>query len=568
MLTVFAYWIYLFIITSIYGISFQFFFGIKQCHPALTSLLGGFLITILGSIWAFTGALHSGYESVLIIGAVLLAAFLKKDLSSYLISIKNEISHTPIYLKLFLSTILVLSVAKCAGTPFILDNESYYIQTVKWLDSYGFVKGVGNLHPFLAQHSGWHILQSSLNLDILTNNLNDINGYYLLFANFYAIDHLRRFFRNKERHYLIIGLFPLFNILMFQFIGAPSPDLGIYIITYFLFSETLKRFDGTQKQSNGFVLLCLLVLFAVFIKVTAILLFLFPLGLYAFNTKQLIRKGYWLIGLSLLLCIIFLGKNYIVSGYPLYPLEIIETSGAKWKMPSSLHYFITQNTRLYGYFLSESQFAQFTFFQRFIHWLTLPGLHGVFNKLMTLLLLIFPIFIITSKFKKTLILLYSLAVLQYILVLFTSPQYRFFLGFIILFLLCIGATFLRREVIIKLSLLISVLVVATPIFLPLSLTSLTTNEHQAVSIPFSIENLWFPHSNTRYTNATFQSIHEGNMKYYSPTNIDFFWASGNGALPSVQKGQIDYFKDKLKIVPQLLGDDISEGFYSLHLTNE
>ena len=45
-------------------------------------------------------------------------------------------------LKLILILITLSIIAQCSTAPFVIDNESYYIQTIKWINEYGFVKKV------------------------------------------------------------------------------------------------------------------------------------------------------------------------------------------------------------------------------------------------------------------------------------------------------------------------------------------------------------------------------------------------------------------------------------------
>lgn len=78
---------------------------------------------------------------------------------------------------------------------------------------------------------------------------------------------------------------------------------------------------------------------------------------------------------------------------------------------------------------------------------------------------------------------------------------------------------------------------------------------------FSTENIIFPHENTK-NNTTFEVIQLGNMNYNSPIQNDFFWASGNGALPCVNKDQIAYFKKYFYIIPQQRTKDLKDGFYA------
>ena len=61
--------------------------------------------------------------------------------------LRNKIS-IPITIKMLLLFSSLLLLAQSATSPFIIDNETYYIQTIKWLNEYGFVSGLANLHLF------------------------------------------------------------------------------------------------------------------------------------------------------------------------------------------------------------------------------------------------------------------------------------------------------------------------------------------------------------------------------------------------------------------------------------
>lgn len=83
---------------------------------------------------------------------------------------------------------------------------------------------------------------------------------------------------------------------------------------------------------------------------------------------------------------------------------------------------------------------------------------------------------------------------------------------------------------------------------------------------FSVENSVFPYKNTKY-NSDFKTVKLGNLNYNSPTAIDFFWASGDGKLPAVNKQQIDYFQKYFNIVPQMRTNDLKDGFYAKKLSS-
>ena len=182
----------------------------------------------MAGFWAIPFAINGVFHVALLSISTVLGFICRQRIIDYLQQVKSEIQELTSFMKSLLFIISVLILAQCASPPFIIDNESYYIQTIKWLNEYGFVNGLVNLHVFLGQTSGWHILQSAFNFSFLYDRFNDISGLALLLGNVYAIFKLNAFVTKKEtsKLNLVFGLFPLWNVFLFQFISAPSPEIG------------------------------------------------------------------------------------------------------------------------------------------------------------------------------------------------------------------------------------------------------------------------------------------------------------------------------------------------------
>lgn len=566
MLAVLTYWCYLFVVTSSIGVAFQDSFKLGKSHPVIPFFLGGFGIALMASCWAIFNGLHNYFEGLLVAITLILVIWKQKIYIRFLLSLKAKIKTLPTYLRILWGVIILFAAAQCASAPYILDNESYYIQTIKWLDTYGFVKGLANFHFFLAQNSGWHILQSALNLNGVVPFFNDINGFYLVLGNLYALDKLGLYFKQKEKQLLVIGLFPIFNVFLFQFISTPSPDLPIYLLSLLIFGEFLTHYTS-RKESNISMLFALGV-FAIFIKVTAVFLIIFPVIIYVKN-RELARKD--LLKLSVIsgiAFILFVIKNSIISGYPLYPIASFRLTNMNWTVPVQLQEYLVETTKYYAFFLTPEEYENSTLVQRIIHWLKLPKLHGLFNMAMCTVLLLFPFFIKKVSFKKPLYILYIISILQFLFLWLTSPQYRFYLGFFILLALTMIALCITKESIIKIGITLATLAVAVPLFIPISLNTLTENEFQLSLSVFSPDYLITPHPNTKYTEATYTTHQEGNMKLYTPANIDFFWATGDCELPCIQLQHLNDFKAYFRSVPQMRTEHLKDGFYSYTFDNE
>ncbi len=275
MLLVSISWLYILFTTINLGICTNKIIGIKKPSIVITSFLGLLSTTILASIWAIFGRINIEFHSVLLILNLIVFFKFKSEIKLIYNSFLQEFKNLNATFKFILVAITTLIIAQCSSIPYVIDNESYYIQTIKWLNEYGFVKGLGNLHIFYAQTSGWHIAQSAFNFSFLYKNFNDLSGFCLLLGNIFAIFKLNEYFSNTNKNYLIIGLLPLANVFFFQFISAPSPDIPIYILTFIIFFYFIENFKNTTIEN--FNLITLLVLFALFIKVTSIALLILPI---------------------------------------------------------------------------------------------------------------------------------------------------------------------------------------------------------------------------------------------------------------------------------------------------
>lgn len=566
MLLVLTYWCFLFLITSSLGLSIQKGFIRQKTHPIFIPFIGGFTITLIASIWTIFGGLGTLFELCIIGVALLLIILQRKQYGDYMFSLKAKIKTLPYYLKIVGVLIILFASAQCASAPYIIDNESYYIQTIKWLDTYGFVKGLANFHFFLGQTSGWHILQSALNLNGLTPALNDLNGFYLILGNIYALEALGKYIKTKKTYLLYTGLFPLCNIFLFQFISAPSPDLPIYVLTLIIFGEFITYYN--KQQSTSIAIIFILSVFAIYIKVTSAFLLLFPILLYLKHKENIRRDLLKIIPLSICAFILFTIKNSIITGYPLYPLNSFSLQGVDWTLPLPLQQYLVQTTKHYAFFMTPEVYEASTFINRFIHWLLLPKLHGFFNLSMCGVLLFFPIIIWKSKLKKPLLTLFVISILQLIFLWLTSPQYRFFFGFLMLLTMITLTIILKKEIHIKYLVILTTLIIAIPLFIPVDLNRFTKNEFQLSLSRFSIDHLLTPHPQTKYTNATYKKVTEGNLQFNAPTNIDFFWATGDCELPCIQEQQLHDFKAYFLEVPQMRTENLSDGFYSKKVTRE
>lgn len=564
MILILLSWIYIVFTTVNIGFYTNKKLQLKNSNFVIFSILGLFTTTVFASIWAIFGRINIEFHLLFLILNIGIYFSFKNEIQILYKSFFLELKALTLSLKIALFLVFILILAQCASIPYIIDNESYYIQTIKWINEYGFVKGLANLHLFLGQTSGWHITQSVFSFSFLYNKFNDLSGFCLLLGNIYAFFHLNSYFKNNEPNRLIIGFLPLANIFFFTFISTPSPDLPVYILSLIIFFEFVNHYEKIDPET--FSLITILVLFSIFIKTTSIILVLIILVLFIKHYKILIQKITQPVIISLLVLSLFLIKNTITSGYPLFP-SVVNPFSFDFQIPAPIAHFYYDETRRAAFSLTENQYNSLNTFEIFKVWISRSGLHGIFNKAILFLLAIIPIFIFKFFNKKSFWVLYGILFSQMILLFLSSPQYRFFINAILLFCFLIAACILNTKRKILISLYLSLLILTVLIMTPLNLSFFTNNIYLKNNSTFSLNEIIFPYKNSKFDND-YEIIKNGNLQYHSPINSVFFWGTGDGELPCVNKEQIKYFETRYKIKPQMQTTNLKDGFYSKNISNE
>ncbi|MCU0436602.1 MAG: hypothetical protein MUC49_01725 [Raineya sp.] len=250
---------------------------------------------------------------------------------------------------------------RCVYPTSHYDEGLYYIQHVRWLQEFGFVKGLGNLHVRLAFNSNWHNLATFFNYPSLTNIFfNDLNGLVFIVAFWYSLSGWKKILNNTFQLSDILKVLftiPLFHtnpdfvsIYSYIFINTISPDWASYIfvaITFILFVESFEM-ENDNSKNIYFIITSLFAIYAFTIKIANILILIIPLY-YLLN--MLFSKKYQIVKLWLLITTVsiipWIGANIILSGYLLFPVGALQVSFLDWATSKAVVTFTAEYHRLW-----------------------------------------------------------------------------------------------------------------------------------------------------------------------------------------------------------------------------
>lgn len=222
------------------------------------------------------------------------------------------------------------------------DTALYHAQSVRWIEEYGVVPGLGNLHNRFAYNSAFMPLQALFSLKwLLDQSLHTVNGFVCCVLLIYALT-TNRLIAGKR---LQLSDFFKFAMVIYicinrEFISSLSSDILAMLLTIYVLTKWSELRECQIEDASPYAFLCMLCIWAATVKLstaTGVLLAVYPIILFIGQRKW--KKLIAHIGAGLLIAIPWLIRNVIISGYLVYPYSKLDLFSVDWKMlPSVLDY--------------------------------------------------------------------------------------------------------------------------------------------------------------------------------------------------------------------------------------
>lgn len=247
--------------------------------------------------------------------------------------------------------LFILFLSRSAMQPSSYDDYLYHAQAVEWIERYGVVPGLGNLHSRLAYNSAFLCLQALFSWKWLTGqSLHTINSLYAFLLSSYCVTTLS-FMREKDpmdpaaskEHGWTNGirLSDLLKAIALVYLfydlsaltGLDTDPLAMMTVIY-IFIKYAELLERNESSPIPYGLLAVLAVYACTLKLSAgalILLEVFPLIKLIREKKGRQILYFMLTGIAVMLP--YLIRNVIISGYLLYPMNAIDLFPVDWKMP-------------------------------------------------------------------------------------------------------------------------------------------------------------------------------------------------------------------------------------------
>jgi hypothetical protein len=368
MLTVILIWLYVIVTTYITGFGFlttlvsrpsmcekkgsrgirQYDFRFRESYI----VAGIVLVTVYSEIVSLFTKVGLGANLALICVCVLIAVYYRYELLEVIADMYRILrSGGNIYVYLF---VFFLMAYGASHGYMHYDSDLYHAQAIHWIEDYGIVKGLGNLHVRFAYNSAAFPLTALYSFSFLGGqSYHVMSGFFALILAWQCVD-IKNVYRRGHivisdfaRLVAIYYLFTIYDEMM-----APASDYFLSTIVFYIIICWLDMFVRHEKSYVPYILLSLLGFYAITIKLSAapvILLSIIPIyRLFKNRTREKMKA----FGISILFAFIivlpFLIRNVVISGWLVYPVTFIDIFNLAWKIPKGLAAYDALEIKTFG----------------------------------------------------------------------------------------------------------------------------------------------------------------------------------------------------------------------------
>ena len=238
-------------------------------------------------------------------------------------------------------TLLVLALwcSRAMSTPSNSDSGLYHFSSIRWMNEYSIVPGLGNLHSRLAFNQSYFGFAALMNFAPVWSKGYAVCGAFLLLLTAFTVLEVGP--HRLRGGVWMTGLLCIVLQGRTGSLSSPTPDLAVAVLQIVIFLALLKLAADEAASSQSImsyqVTLLVLCVAVVTIKLSAAIYALTSIGIaWSLHSKTLATHRIVAVK-TLLICTIVMAthifRGYILSGVPLYPSTFGGAWHLEWAMP-------------------------------------------------------------------------------------------------------------------------------------------------------------------------------------------------------------------------------------------
>lgn len=364
--------------------------------------------------------------------------------------------------------IVLISAFYASRGNFHRDTGIYHAQAIRIIEEYGIIKGLGNFQLHFAYNSSYLALCALFTLSfVLPFALHTMTGFIMALFTCYAACGLMKW-TSRVSHTADMARLAIiiYGITVLEYLQSPATDYGamymvLYIMCAWITQAVEKKDDSEDIPVYGY--LAVLSIFTVSMKLSAAaLVVLAVLPFILLVKKKMAKETVSFILIGFLSFLPYLVRNVIISGWLLYPAEVIDLFNVVWKVPAEYMKFDADQIKVWGRELQDTMSVEEGITVGISDWLPIWWEKKRFYEKLLLVFqvagagaVLLNLFIrkVRKKIRADVAMFYIAVFINIAMWFFTAPFIRYGLAFLMLLPICAamdlaenifkGKTFLR-----------------------------------------------------------------------------------------------------------------------------
>lgn len=340
MLFVVINWLYVVVTTFCLGVGIaavaQKCFRYRIQKPDSLLMAGLVVATVYAQFFSLITKVGMAANIVLLAVCVLTAIVCRRRMAEYIQGAWKETSVA----KKILVVVLVLLWAYFTSRGYMhYDSDLYHGQSIRWLEEYGVVPGLGNLHERFAYNSSFFAVSALYSLKfVLGHSMHAMSGYFALLLSITALDITKSWKRKKFllADFARVGAIYYLTTITEEVV-APASDYSIMCVLFFIVIKWLDALAKEKQDIAPYALLCVVGVYALTLKLTAgLILLLLIKPAYLLIKEKRVKEIFTYLGMGLLVAIPWFARTVVISGWLLYPFPALDLFSFDWEMNAEL----------------------------------------------------------------------------------------------------------------------------------------------------------------------------------------------------------------------------------------
>lgn len=363
MVMILTNWLYIAATTFLAGYGILSFFArifdYKIQHTVSCFLAGLVFVTVYAQFFSLFSGVNIGANLLLMTGCFAVAVLCRKSLGVLGAEIIAKLNTQKWKYAAYVLLVLLMAYGTSRGYMHF-DTGLYHAQSIRWIEEYGVVPGLGNVQARFGYNSAAFPLTALYSMKgVFGQSLHTTAGFFALLGSIFALDLYKMFTEKRIRlaDFARLGLVFYLSVI-FSEMMSPASDYYAQILLFIILILWLEE-DDYQKDAGienpvPYGLICILIVYAVTIKfsVAVLLLFVIKPAMMLLKSREGKQIGFFLLG-GFLTAVPFFIRNVMITGWLVYPFAGIDLFDVDWKIPKWQVEFDATEIGVYGKGLND-----------------------------------------------------------------------------------------------------------------------------------------------------------------------------------------------------------------------